>query len=237
MKLILVILLSNTNLTAYERNNGFHSITLEYPITSTINLTDKRKKLTDYGIPIDKIYIGKGRKKKIHLLIKHRDYHIITGRVKIAKDKVEVINALLKNSYKDENPYALYNIDYSGDSYHIFALIEYKLDDAKNSEVESDNNNKDKQTDYNFTDTISKSDNNKQNSISNNDTNKPESINKNKNKLKIKNTITSPNTGDQSNSNLISGPKEVQIKSDSKDLVVDIKEKITKRTNSIHRTP
>ncbi|KAM9995083.1 hypothetical protein ACTFIY_001264 [Dictyostelium cf. discoideum] len=196
------------------------------------------KKLTDYGIPIDKIYIGKGRKKKIHLLIKHeetlikilndrtklgsfittsRDYHIITDRVKIAKDKVDVINALLKNSYKDEIPYVLYNIDYSGDSYHIFALIEYKLDDgmkstknrsnlveftfrkatgqqfyqsrAKNSEVESDNNNKDKQTDYKFTDTRSKSDNNKQNGV--------------------------------------------QIKSDSKDLVVDIKEKITKRKNEL----
>ncbi|KAM9961127.1 hypothetical protein ACTFIW_009092 [Dictyostelium discoideum] len=277
-------LLSNTNLTAYERNNGFYSISLEYPITSTIDLTDTRKKLVDYCIPIDKIFIGKGRKKKIHMLIKHeetlikllkdrtklgsfittsRDYHIITGRVKIAKDKIDVINALLKNSYKDEIPYALYNIDYSGDSYHIFALIEYKIDDgmkstknrsnmvdftfrkatgqhfyqsrAKNGDNESGKNNKekDKQNDYNSTDTQSKSDNNKHHNLNNNDTKKPDSNKKNKKKVKSKNTITLPNTGDQLNTNLISGPKEEKNKSDSKDLVVDIKDKITKRKNEL----
>ncbi|KAM9962782.1 hypothetical protein ACTFIR_005699 [Dictyostelium discoideum] len=167
-----------------------------------------------------------------------KDYHIITGRVKIAKDKIDIINALLKNSYKDEIPYALYNIDYSGDSYHIFSLIEYKIDDgmestknrsnmvdftfrkatgqqfyqsrANDGDIESGKNNKekDKQTDYNSTDTQSKSDNNKHHNLNNNVQKNQIQMNKNKKKVKSKNTITLPNTGDQLNTNLISSPKE-----------------------------
>ncbi|KAM9957530.1 hypothetical protein ACTFIR_009637 [Dictyostelium discoideum] len=51
------MLLSATNLSAFEKNNGFYPISLEYPNSSQINLTEIRKKLTEYDIPFDKIFI------------------------------------------------------------------------------------------------------------------------------------------------------------------------------------
>ncbi|EAL62914.1 hypothetical protein DDB_G0289071, partial [Dictyostelium discoideum AX4] len=113
-----------------------------------------RKTLSNYDIPIDKIYIGKGTRKTIHLMIKNeqsllniirdrsklgtfitssRDYHVLTGRVRIPREKAGIVDALIKTAFAEEIPYAIYHTIYSTDHLLVFGLIECKIGDQMKS--------------------------------------------------------------------------------------------------------
>ncbi|EAL61511.1 hypothetical protein DDB_G0291962 [Dictyostelium discoideum AX4] len=143
-----------TALSTYEKNNGFYPITLEFPKMDLMGLEEMRKTLSNYDIPIDKIYIGKGTRKMIHLMIKNeqsllniirdrsklgtfitssRDYHVLTGRVRIPREKAGIVDALIKTAFAEEIPYAIYHTTYSTDHLLVFGLIECKIGDQMKS--------------------------------------------------------------------------------------------------------
>ncbi|KAM9942732.1 hypothetical protein ACTFIT_009474 [Dictyostelium discoideum] len=143
-----------TALSTYEKNNGFYPITLEFPKMDLKGLEEMRKTLSNYDIPFDKIYIGKGTRKMIHLMIKNeqsllniirdrsklgtfitssRDFHVLTGRVRIPREKAGIVDALIKTAFAEEIPYAIYNTIYSTDHLIVFGLIECKIGDQMKS--------------------------------------------------------------------------------------------------------
>ncbi|KAM9940608.1 hypothetical protein ACTFIT_007117 [Dictyostelium discoideum] len=147
-------ILNMTALSTYEKNNGFYPITLEFPKMDLKGLEEMRKTLSNYDIPFDKIYIGKGTRKMIHLMIKNeqsllniirdrsklgtfitssRDFHVLTGRVRIPREKAGIVDALIKTAFAEEIPYAIYNTIYSTDHLIVFGLIECKIGDQMKS--------------------------------------------------------------------------------------------------------
>ncbi|KAM9945995.1 hypothetical protein ACTFIT_004280 [Dictyostelium discoideum] len=147
-------ILNMTALSTYEKNNGFYPITLEFPKMDLMGLEEMRKTLSNYDIPIDKIYIGKGTRKMIHLMIKNeqsllniirdrsklgtfitssRDYHVLTGRVRIPREKAGIVDALIKTAFAEEMPYAIYHTIYSTDHLLVFGLIECEIGDQMKS--------------------------------------------------------------------------------------------------------
>ncbi|EAL71857.1 hypothetical protein DDB_G0271454 [Dictyostelium discoideum AX4] len=100
-----------TALSTYEKNNGFYPITLEFP---KMDLMGDRSKLGTF-------------------ITSSRDYHVLTGRVRIPKEKAGIVDALIKTAFAEEIPYAIYHTTYS--TYHllVFGLIECKIGDQMKS--------------------------------------------------------------------------------------------------------
>ncbi|KAM9973966.1 hypothetical protein ACTFIW_007628 [Dictyostelium discoideum] len=143
-------LLNDASLNSYQRNNGHFTITFEFPNASESDLELKRIELSKHNIPIENLFTSKRKKKSIHALIKEestlinilrnrnkigpfytssKDYHVITGIVKIDKDNADTVNQLLRTATKINIPYAFYHSEYNNDNLSIFGLIEYKKGD------------------------------------------------------------------------------------------------------------
>ncbi|KAK5576015.1 hypothetical protein RB653_006363 [Dictyostelium firmibasis] len=143
-------LINDANLTAYQRNNDHFPVTFEFPGASKEVLEAKKLELSKFKIPLENLFISKGKRARIHALIKHessladvldnraklgsfytssRDFHVLTGSIKIKEEKVETVKKTINAVTPLNTPFSFYHSKYLNGHLSIFGLIEYKRDD------------------------------------------------------------------------------------------------------------
>ncbi|KAK5582415.1 hypothetical protein RB653_004000 [Dictyostelium firmibasis] len=143
-------LINDSHLTAYQRNNDHYPITFEFPGASQTELEAKKLELSKFKIPLENLFISKDKRSRIHALIKHesslvdilnnrsklgafytssKDFHVLTGIIKIKEDKVEMVKQIIQSVTPFNIPFAFYHSSYLNGYLTIFGLIEYKRED------------------------------------------------------------------------------------------------------------
>ncbi|KAN0036860.1 hypothetical protein ACTFIV_002174 [Dictyostelium citrinum] len=76
---------------------------------------------------------GNERSKLGFFITSSRDYHVLTGIVRMPREKAGIVDTLLKTAFAEEIPYAVYHTTYSTDHIIVFGLIECKAGDQMKS--------------------------------------------------------------------------------------------------------